>query len=143
MDVLSHTLSSDQIQDLKSEFEKIDLSNTGYITVVELRTVLKTQGISDADIQHIFDGIDLNHSGRIHYRDFIAATISRKNITEENLLVAFERMANHKKVILREDLCDLLGNTTDDIDEILAEINLSPTKGIVSLTTYVFVEARL
>jgi hypothetical protein len=46
-------------------------------------------GFAELDINVVFEGIDLSRSGKILYNDFIAATISRKIITEENLRVAF------------------------------------------------------
>jgi hypothetical protein len=39
-------------------------------------------------------------------------------------------MSNHKDVIVREDLSDLLGSGGENIDEVLYEMNLSPTREI-------------
>ena len=62
--------------------------------MAELHQILKTHGgFAEIDIKAVFEGIDLSHSGKILYHDFIAATISRKIITEDNLRVAFGKCA--------------------------------------------------
>ncbi len=48
-------------------------------------------------------------TGKIYYHEFLASTISRKAITEENVRIAFEKISSHNDVITSSDLRNLLG----------------------------------
>jgi len=117
MDVVAHTLLPEQIADLRAQFAKFDVSNTGDITVSDLRTMLSHMEAEGGGgqgekfvgtLEQIFAGVDVNETGKISYHEFIAATISRQHVTEENLTIAFERMSNHNDTIIRDDIEELL-----------------------------------
>lgn len=57
---------------------------------------------------------------------------SKREITEENLRVAFDKMSNHNLYIAAEDIADLLGAdaSEEDITKILEEHNLKPSSQI-------------
>ena len=57
---------------------------------------------------------------------------SKREITEENLRVAFDKMSNHNLYIAAEDIVDLLGadSNEEEIFNILAENNLKPSSQI-------------
>lgn len=78
-------------------------------------------------MEHIFNGVNVEHDGSIKYHEFIAATLSRQSITEENLQVAFEKMSNHNAYITPSDLRDLIGadGDGDAVEEMLRESNLT------------------
>ena len=63
-------------------------------------------------------------TGQISYHEFLAATISRQSIKEENLQIAFERMSNRTSCITNQDIKVLLGNTNYDVDKIMEEVGL-------------------
>jgi len=139
MDVVAHTLLPEQIADLRAQFAKFDVSNTGDITVSDLRTMLSHMEAEGGGgqgekfvgtLEQIFAGVDVNETGKISYHEFIAATISRQHVTEENLTIAFERMSNHNDTIIRDDIEELLGETSHNVDDILAEVGLLPTHEI-------------
>jgi len=88
---------------------------------------LQSQGsFSDDDINTIFTNIDVEHTGKIHYHEFIAATISRNEIKEENIKVAFEKLSHHHEFITAEDIKDMLGkdSTIEEVEKMLSDLNL-------------------
>jgi calcium-dependent protein kinase len=133
MEVIAHSLSAEQIFDLRREFAKLDKLGTGVISCTSLRQVLvENSSLLDEDINHIFEGIDIDKSNNIEYHEFIAATISRKQITDANLKAAFEKLSRHNDGISDSDLQDLLGENEylGTVDEILKEEDLSPSNKI-------------
>jgi Ca2+-binding EF-hand superfamily protein len=66
----------DQIKELKKEFMKIDKSQSGEITLDDLRRTMASHGsFAEEDINYIFNEINLDHTGKISYHEFLAATI--------------------------------------------------------------------
>ena len=133
MEVVAHTLSSDQISELRKEFLKFDISDSGVISYDHMKQALLQNGsMSEEDISTIFQNMDVEHTGEIHYHEFIAATISRNEIKEENIKVAFEMLSNHHEVITVADIVDLLGKdaTKDDIDNIVKDLNMNPNASL-------------
>jgi calcium-dependent protein kinase len=125
-DVVAHTLLPEQIADLRDLFTKLDVNNTGDISVADLRSVLlKTPGFREEDVKTIFTHIDIDQKGTIGYHEFIAATFTRQHVKEQNLQIAFERMSNRTEFITADDIRDLLGNTNHNIGEIMTEAGLT------------------
>ena len=129
MEVVAHTLTADQISSLREQFKILDKDNSGEIAYSDLKNVLQRQGqISSANMEHMFSH-DLDQQGtKIKYHEFLAATLSRKNITETNVKVAFEKLSNHHDYITIEDIKDLLGKdaTDEDVRAMMKEANLDP-----------------
>lgn len=131
MDVVAHTLMPEQIADLREQFMKFDISRTGEITMSDLRTVLEGYpGFREEDLNTIFNNLNIDQTGKISYHEFLAATVTRQNIKEENLQIAFERMSNHSDVITADDIKNLLGNAQYDVDKIMEEVGLQPDSKI-------------
>lgn len=136
MEILSHNLALGQIEHLHQEFMKIDRHKIGEISYGELRNVLNCQVISgeltDEEVKNLFVGVNFDQTGMIQYHEFLAATISRKAITEENMRIAFERMSNSSSFVTGTDLCDLLGLdvTSDQVAAIVHEIQMMPGERI-------------
>jgi len=110
LEVVAHTLQNDQIATLRNEFSKLDVNKNGQISLGDLRVALEQHGsFREEDLKHIFSGVDFDQTGTIYYHEFLAATVSRKNITEGNIKVAFDRISNHNEYITSEDIENLLG----------------------------------
>ncbi|KAJ1418819.1 hypothetical protein B484DRAFT_333687, partial [Ochromonadaceae sp. CCMP2298] len=129
-DVVAHSLLPEQIADLRAEFVRFDISHTGDITTEDLKTVLKLFPSFTEDVDALFASIDINETGTISYHEFLAASLSKQHVKEENLQIAFERMSNHNATIIRDDIVLLLGGTSHDVDKIMAEVGLDPTAEI-------------
>ena len=71
-------LSKSRAEELKSQFEAIDLDNTGMVKATELTIALKTLNLyhNDEEIKKIVSEIDYYGNGMINYSEFIAATLS-------------------------------------------------------------------
>ena len=129
-EVVAHTLTDDQIGDLKREFLKFDKEENGIISLDEFKAVLsKHEEISDQDIDHMFRTMDVGNTNTILYREFIAAAVNKRMITDSNLRVAFDLMSNHEESIGFNELKDLLGQDMQEnhgtVEEILDEMNMT------------------
>ena len=68
-EVLAYTLIPEQITDLRSEFEKIDVDKTGEFTIEQFRTALReSEHISDEECDQIFMDMDIEHEGKVSER---------------------------------------------------------------------------
>lgn len=78
-----------------------------------------------AEVDRVFGAVDMDSSGRLHYMEFLAATIeARGYIEEESLKDAFERLdVDSTGFISRDNLKAVLGKTYDNalIDKMLEE----------------------
>jgi len=110
-EVLSYTLMPSQIHDLRAEFEKIDVNKTGEFTLEEFRAALQeSEHLSDSECDEIFNDMDVEHLGKIHWHEFIAATLNKCEVDDRNMKLAFEKLDHHHQGYLTvKDLRDILG----------------------------------
>jgi len=134
MEVVAHTLTTEQIKTLRKEFTKLDVQHAGEISYDDLRAVLKKQGGVDEDIDNIFREARTGweHTGKINYHEFVAATISINAVKGENLKLAFEMMSHRKGYITSADIQDLLGKdaTQEEVEKMMLEVKFSPSSQI-------------
>ncbi|KAI2502853.1 protein kinase [Fragilaria crotonensis] len=118
-EVLSFTLLSDQIKDLRREFEKMDPDGSGEISLKALKQVLMTNAgagslgaLTDTEVEDIFNAMRVRKTEqRIHWHEFIAAGLSQCQVDDRNLRLAFDRLdSDHKGYITFENMMDLMGN---------------------------------
>ena len=117
-EVLAYTLMPEQIHDLRKEFEKIDVSGTGEFTIEEFRDALaKSQHVSVEECDQIFLDMDIEHSGKIHWHEFIAATLNKCEYDDRNLKLAFDRLDfDHQGFITKENLMDIIGSDSSEAE---------------------------
>jgi len=135
MEVVAHTLSSEQINNLRTQFKMLDTDNTGEVSYTDLMHVLKRQGkVSTANMEQIFGSTSFSDSTKLKYHQFLAATLSRQAITENNMRVAFEKLSKHHECITFEDIKDLLGKeaTDEEIRNMMREVNVDPDNSTIS-----------
>jgi len=138
MEVVAHSLTPEQMEDLRKEFLVFDEDGTGSIKLENLKHVLKKDSqISDADVDKIFNDLDVEHTGQIHYHEFIAGALDLKDVTEKNMELAFEKMSHHRNVISKKDISSLLGMDakSEDVDRMLADAGLSEAD-IIDFATF-------
>ena len=109
---------------------KFDTEENGIISLAEFKSVLsRHEKINDHDIMHMFQTVDFGNTNTISYREFIAAAVNKRIITESNLRVAFDLISNHEDYITVKELKDLLGKDMEDshgsVEEILNEMNMT------------------
>ncbi|CAN0435196.1 unnamed protein product, partial [Discosporangium mesarthrocarpum] len=73
-------------------FESLDEQGNGVISVNELQKVVQQEGLSSLyeEVVRLLQGIDIDGSNTLDYREFLAATMERNIfIREENIRCAF------------------------------------------------------
>jgi len=139
MEVVAHTLNAEQINNLRVQFKVLDKDNSGEILYSDLKYVLQRQGqISSVNMKQIFDHDHYTGATKIKYHQFLAATLSRQAITENNMRVAFEKLSKHHDCITFEDIKDLLGKdaTDEEIRQMMLEANLDPDNSSISYDNF-------
>lgn len=89
--VVAHKSTSDEIGFLRKMFHKFDTSNDGEITYDEFRTALLVNyDYTESEIESMFAGMDIDGLGKVHYMEFLAATIeAHGSIDEERYVVPY------------------------------------------------------
>lgn len=138
MEVVAHTFNTDQLSDLRKEFDKIDVDQSGEISINNLRTVLEGFHYMDEDINKIFEGMDFDHTGTIQYHEFIAAAMNIKEIEDCNLRLAFEKLSKHEEYFTSSNIRELLGSGTDDEDvaKMMRDMNFSPRSSKITFEQF-------
>ncbi len=86
--MLAYSLSSEELMDLHDVFLSLDKSNRGIITVKDFISVMhKHLDISNKEIEHIFESLDMNDDQEISYSEFVSAMLQHQ-------VTLFERYVN-------------------------------------------------
>jgi Ca2+-binding EF-hand superfamily protein len=84
---------------------------------------------SDEEMEKLFSGIDIDGTGRVHYSEFLAATIeAHGSIDEERLAEAFDRLdSDDTGYITVSNLQEFLGEgvPTSYLDEVIDEADIT------------------
>eukprot|EP00980_Cylindrotheca_fusiformis_P002965 scaffold683_cov124-Cylindrotheca_fusiformis.AAC.34 len=127
--VVAHRSSGEEIGILRKIFQKYDSKRDGSISFDEFCCALEEFGHSDDDLKAMFQGVDLDGTGRIRYTEFLAATIeARGAISEERLAEAFDRLdSDDSGYISAENLGEILGQDfpADEINSIIREADIT------------------
>mmetsp|Transcript_1149 Transcript_1149/g.2512 ORF Transcript_1149/g.2512 Transcript_1149/m.2512 type:complete len:972 (-) Transcript_1149:398-3313(-) len=145
-EVLSFTMLPDQLKNLRSEFEKLDVDGSGEITLGSLKKVLMQNAsvgslgaFTEEEVEDIFDSMRVGKKETtIHWHEFIAAGLSQCAVDDRNLRIAFDRLdCDHKGYISLENITDLMGNdvTADSVQAMFAE-SLTACKSRQERITY-------
>eukprot|EP00588_Corethron_pennatum_P002993 CAMPEP_0194295646 /NCGR_PEP_ID=MMETSP0169-20130528/54014_1 /TAXON_ID=218684 /ORGANISM="Corethron pennatum, Strain L29A3" /LENGTH=975 /DNA_ID=CAMNT_0039044867 /DNA_START=230 /DNA_END=3157 /DNA_ORIENTATION=- len=145
-EVLSFTMLPDQLKNLRSEFEKLDVDGSGEITLSSLKKVLMQNAsvgslgaFTEEEVEDIFDSMRVGKKETtIHWHEFIAAGLSQCAVDDRNLRIAFDRLdCDHKGYISLENITDLMGNdvTADSVQAMFAE-SLTACKSRQERITY-------
>ena len=91
--VVAYKSTTEEIGHLRDIFQQFDKLGNGEITMPEFKALYQEHyDFTDEELENLFNGIDLDGTGVIHYIEFLAATIeSRGSIDEDRLAEAFDR----------------------------------------------------
>lgn len=112
---MAHTMDKSSMKELQEIFTNLDSDGAGTVSLVDLKNALKRmhsdKHLTDETLEKLFHGIDVDHSGQIHYQEFLAAIVESQGlITMEHLADAFDRLdGDEKGYISADDLKNLLG----------------------------------
>jgi calcium-dependent protein kinase len=127
--VVAYKSTSEEIGFLRKTFNKFDKLGDGEITLDEFKESLSEEyDYSLEEILSMFQGIDIDGTGNVHYIEFLAATIeAHGSIDEERLAEAFDRIdSDDSGFITVKDLKDFLG---DDLPEAYLEKVIDDANG--------------
>lgn len=90
MNMLVKMADQNQIEELRTEFTKIDKDQTGLISSEELREAIKQSDIkiADGDVDKIIEEVDYFGNGKINYTEFLVATVDVMKFLDEQMMVA-------------------------------------------------------
>eukprot|EP00494_Astrolonche_serrata_P029645 UN29912 len=94
LQAVAYTLSHDEIKAMEGAFKRIDKDHDGYITYEELKEELSSHHkLSSKEASDIFNAIDFDSTGKIHFNEFIAAALNEHYYHDETVVQhAFERL---------------------------------------------------
>ena len=104
-EVLSFTLLSDQMADLRKEFELMDTDGEGEISLSTLRKVLIENAeagmlgaLTEQEIEDIFASMKTRKDNpTIRWHEFLAAGLSQARVDDRNLKLAFDRLDTNRR----------------------------------------------
>merc|ERR1719460_188504 len=120
--VIASELSEESLKELKDMFMSLDSDNDGTLTVEEMRQGMMKAGIKDIppDLMGIMKEVDSDGSGVIDYTEFLAATLSRKQYMQEDIVWSAFRVfdLDGDGQITREELAQVLsGDRVKDVEQ--------------------------
>lgn len=113
-EVLSFTLLPKQISALRHEFEIVDTQGDGEVSLDALKEKL-AETLDEQTLKDVFDSVKIRKDApTLRYHEFLAAVLSRIQLDDRNMRLAFDRLdSQHKGFITLDDLLDLLGDSVD------------------------------
>jgi len=134
--VIATELSEESLKDLKEMFIALDADNDGTLTVEEMRQGMEKAGIKDIppNLMEIMKEVDSDGSGVIDYTEFLAATLSRKQYMQEDIVWSAFRVfdLDGDGQITREELAQVLsGEAVKDVEAAL-QVNREEIEKIIA-----------
>lgn len=111
---LAQNATNDDIAELKSVFNEVDVDNDGTLTLQELDDCLKTANFLPnvmADLRKLRGELSVSGEDSLNYHDFIAVMMDKhKVMNEDNLRMVFEHFKkSDPECIVVSDFSDLVG----------------------------------
>ncbi|CAM9795306.1 unnamed protein product [Chrysoparadoxa australica] len=137
--VIAHRSSPTSLKQLRDAFAEYDREQTGAINIREFKTVLAEYNYPEDELVELFEKLDNNHDGSIHYTEFLAATLETMGaVTLEKLHDAFDQLdEDDSGAITKANLLKLLGQEGKnyDVDALIQEADIDAT-GDISLEEF-------
>ncbi|CAN0110241.1 unnamed protein product [Ectocarpus sp. 4 AP-2014] len=130
LNVIAQQLTEAEIGHLRGVFELLDTQNKGVIGPDELQDVVQQDGMvvenAQEDVLQLLQGIDIDGSNSLNYREFLAATMERNIfIREQNIRCAFDYFdLDGNSEITLQNLVKIFG-AEEHAREIMGDVNLS------------------
>lgn len=114
--VVAHKSTEEEIGFLRKVFNIFDENLDGEILLDEFKEGLKAYHYEDEDLERMYVGMDLDGTGKVHYSEFLAATIEAHGaLEEERIAEAFDRLdSDDSGYITKQNILDFLGNSISE-----------------------------
>jgi Ca2+-binding EF-hand superfamily protein len=121
--------TSDEIGFLRKMFNRFDKLKDGEISLAEFKDAFSEHyDYTDEELEKLFEGIDIDGTGSVHYSEFLASTIeAHGSIDEERLAEAFDRIdSDDTGYITTSNLKEFLGEDIPDkyLTDIIVEADI-------------------
>jgi len=140
LNVLAQRTTTEDIKDLREAFHSFDIENNGFITNRQFKEQLSRFNFGEAELDKIFNNVDVNRTGDIMYNEFIAATLETQHRIEETKLIdAFDRLdTDNTGFISKKNICCVLGRHCSDeyVNNIINEVDASGD-GLISFDEFI------
>jgi calcium-dependent protein kinase len=114
LNMIAHFVDDEKVEDLHMMFETMDADKSGTLEIREIKTGLENAGLPDLanDIAGVMKEIDNDGSGAVDYREFIAATMSKKvALTHDYVWQVFKQFdTDHTGTINKDNLATILNS---------------------------------
>lgn len=125
MNVIARHSSPEDLAHLLQAFREFDGDNSGTISSEEFHIIMKKLGkrLPKAEIDKIYEGIDVDGDGTIGYTEFVAGALEfRGQIEEWKVRSAFLEMdRDHSGYITHEELRSMFSSSEEDAQRMIEE----------------------
>ncbi|EXB99432.1 Calcium-dependent protein kinase 13 [Morus notabilis] len=90
--VIADFLSTEEVEDIKEMFRKMDTDNDGIVSIEELKSGLRNFGsqLGESEVQMLIEAVDNNGKGTLDYGEFVAISLHLQRMAnDEHLHKAF------------------------------------------------------
>ncbi|KAG5243110.1 calcium-dependent protein [Salix suchowensis] len=90
--VIADFLSTEEVEDIKEMFKRMDTDNDGIISIEELKTGLRSSGsqLAESEVQMLVEAVDASGKGKLDYGEFVAVSLHLQRMAnDEHLRKAF------------------------------------------------------
>ncbi|KAK4268597.1 hypothetical protein QN277_025226 [Acacia crassicarpa] len=90
--VIADFLSTEEVEDIKEMFKKMDSDNDGIVSVEELKAGFQNFGsqLAESEVQSLIETVNTNGKGTLEYGEFVAVSLHLKRMAnDEHLRKAF------------------------------------------------------
>eukprot|EP00261_Vitis_vinifera_P036056 XP_019077299.1 PREDICTED: calcium-dependent protein kinase 13 isoform X2 [Vitis vinifera] len=125
--VIADHLSTEEVEDIKESFKKMDTDNDGIVSIEELKSGLRKFGsqLAEAEVQMLIETVDTNGKGTLDYGEFVAVSLHLQRMAnDEHLRKAFSYFdRDGNGYIERDELRDaLMEDGADDCTDVANDI---------------------
>ncbi|KAK4253283.1 hypothetical protein QN277_010607 [Acacia crassicarpa] len=131
--VIADFLSTEEVEDIKEMFKKMDSDNDGIVSIEELKAGFRNFGsqLAESEVQMLIEAVDTNGKGRLNYEEFVAVSLHLKRMAnDEHIRKAFSYFDKDGNGYIEPDeLRDALmedgeNDCTDVANDIFQEVDI-------------------
>tara|TARA_B110001452_G_scaffold13234_1_gene10938 strand:- start:176 stop:1174 length:999 start_codon:yes stop_codon:yes gene_type:complete len=139
LEVIAFSTPPSKLMELREVFVKMDIDDSGTLSIDEFKKAMALHPeIPLAQIEKMFNDMDVTHSGEVDYTEFIAAANASAGSTDKPSITAAFSMLDRDGdgTITKIDLIDMLGRdfTEEDIDHMITDSGA--TNGVLTFSQF-------